>query len=90
MTNWTKEVCGNELPEELQLVSPDTYIQRKNIRYVAGISAVDEMQGMDDHYECFSRFITVDEYNNLAEIKNMKAEEAIDAYTLQLMEEGLL
>ena len=89
MTNWTKEVCGNELPEELQLVSPDTYIQRNNIRYVAGTFTMDE-QGMGDHYECFSRFITVDEYNNLSEIKNMKAEEAIDAYTLQLIEEGLL
>ena len=38
--------------------------------------------------EC--RIISIDEYNLLESIKEIKTDEAIDGYTLQLIEEGLL
>ena len=48
------------------------------------------MGSIGAHYECMSRFITVDEYNNLAAQREIKTEEAIDAYTMQLIEGGVL
>lgn len=90
MTGWKKEVCGNTMPQELQKVSADTYIQRKDIVLVEGT----EETGMPEHYECLSRFVTVDEYNMLlavAETVQFKQEqEIIDDYTMSLIEEGAL
>ena len=65
MTGWELECCGAERPQELQMVSPDTYIERKNIHWA-------------------------DEYNNLSAQREIKVEEAIDAYTMQLIEGGVL
>lgn len=91
MTDWKTEVCGADMPQELELVSPDTYIERKNIHFVVPEEdPVLEENQMSPHYECTSRFISVTDYNNLKSIQNLKTDEAIDAYTMQLIEEGVL
>lgn len=41
-------------------------------------------------YECQSREITVSEYQMLRSIEEINTEKAIDEYTLQLIEEGVL
>lgn len=86
MTDWKTEVCGDTMPQELDLVSPDTYIQRKDIHLVPA----DFERGTEEHYECLRRFITVAEYNNLKAIEDFRTDEAIDAYTLSLIEGGIL
>ena len=91
MTDWKTEVCGVDMPQELELVSPDTYIQRKNIHFV--VPEEDPVLGesqMSAHYECTSRFISITDYNNLKSIESMKSEEAVDAYTMELIREGVL
>lgn len=91
MKEWTKEICA-ERPELLQRVAPDIYIERKDIvsTYHQGS---DGMPGYTD-YECLSREISVSEYNLLKDIANISTQEAvdsaIDAYTEQLIEEGIL
>lgn len=75
-------------PQELQLVSPDTYIQRKDIKKVDH-EATEDMPAYID-YECMSREITVSEYQMLESITQISNEKAIDEYTLQLIEEGVL
>jgi hypothetical protein len=87
MTQWTEERCSEE-PEELQLIAPDLYIERRNIRKVE----YDAVEGQEAYtgYECESREITVSEYENLKSIEQMQTEKAIDEYTAQLMEEGVI
>lgn len=87
MKEWTEEKCS-EQPEELQLISADTYMQRKNITE----KQVEESEGIPAHTEwvCESREISVSEYNMLQSIKEIKTNEAIDNYTAQLMEEGVI
>lgn len=85
MTSWTEDIT-TEKPEELTHASPTSYIQRRNIHS-------QEVQMDDTSYtqwisEC--RIISIDEYNLLESIKEIKTDEAIDGYTLQLIEEGLL
>lgn len=41
-------------------------------------------------YECMSREISVSEYQMLQSIAEINTQDAIDAYTEQLIEEGLL
>ena len=85
MTSWTQDIC-TEKPEELTYASPTSYIQRRNIH--------SEEVTMDDtsytQWVSESRIISIDEYNLLESIKEIKTDEAIDNYTLQLIEEGLL
>lgn len=87
MKTWSQELCA-EKPEELQLVAPDTYLQRKDIEEYQE----PEKDGMPAHsgWKCMSREISVSEYNMLQSFAEIKTDEAIDAYTLQLMEEGIL
>ena len=102
MKEWTKERCSEE-PQELQLVadgiySAETnlgdfvadgiYIQRKNIKKVQH-EATEGMEAYTD-WECDSREITVSEYQMLESIKQINTDKAIDDYTAQLIEEGLL
>lgn len=89
MKQWTEERCS-EQPQELQLISSDTYIQRRNITKVE--HEVDEAAGTDAYTEwvCESREIGVSEYEMLKSIEEIDTTEAIDAYTLALIEEGLL
>lgn len=87
MKEWTVERCEKK-PQELQLVSPDTYIQRKDIKKV-NHEATEDTPAYTD-YECMSREITVSEYQMLESITQISNEKAIDEYTLQLIEEGVL
>ena len=87
MKEWTVERCEKK-PQELQLVSPDTYIQRKDIKKVDH-EATEDMPAYTD-YECMSREITVSESQMLESITEISNEKAIDEYTLQLIEEGVL
>lgn len=89
MKQWTEERCS-EQPQELQLISSDTYMQRRNIKEVK--HEADEAAGTDAYTEwvCESREISVSEYEMLKSIEEIDTTEAIDAYTLALIEEGLL
>lgn len=87
MKEWTKERCS-EQPEELQLVSPDTYIERRNIVAVDH-EETEEMAAYTD-YECESREISVAEYQMLKSIEAIDNQKAVDDFTMQLIEEGLL
>lgn len=87
MKQWTEERCEVR-PEALQLVGPDLYIQRRNITE----QAHEEKDGMAAYtdFVCESREITVSEYEMLKSIEEIDTSQAIDEYTLQLMEEGVL
>lgn len=87
MTNWSEDICS-EKPQELTMASPNSYIQRRNIQEVE-IPAEGDMSGYTQWVsEC--RIISIDEYNLIESIKEIRTDEAIDNYTLQLIEEGLL
>lgn len=89
MKQWAEERCS-EQPQELQLISNGTYMQRRNIKEVK--HEADEVLGIDGYTEwvCESREISVDEYEMLKSIEEIDTTEAIDAYTLQLLEEGVI
>lgn len=89
MTEWTKEYCS-ERPDDLQIIAPGLYIQRKDIVEVE--YEADEIAGTDAYtgYECMSREITVSEYAMLQSIVEIDTDKAIDEYTMQLIEEGVL
>lgn len=72
----------------MQLVAPELYMERRNIRKVEH----EEADGRDayEEYICESREITVSEYEMLKSIEAIDTSKAIDDYTLQLMEEGVL
>ena len=87
MTDWKKEICSSE-PAELQSVSKDNFIERRNIVEVEH----DKTEDMPAYtsWECDSRFISKDEYNLLKAIEGISTQDAIDAYTEQLIEGGIL
>lgn len=87
MTEWKQERCANR-PDEVQTIAPGTLIQRKDIREVTH-PATDEQPEYTD-YECMSREITTSEYEMLRSIEEIDNTKAIDAYTMQLIEEGVL
>ena len=69
-------------------MGPDLYIQRKSIEAVEH-EATDEQEAYTD-YECDSREITMSEYQMLESIEEIDTAKAIDEYTLQLIEEGVI
>ena len=87
MKQWTEERSAQR-PAELQLVAPNLYIQRRNIEQ----QEHEERDGMAAYtdYVCESREITESEYELLKSIEEISTEKAIDEYTLQLMEGGIL
>lgn len=87
MKEWTKERCS-EKPEQLQLVAPDIYIERKDIVEVRH-EETDYMPAYTD-YECMSREISVSEYNMIKSITEINTNNAIDAYTEELIKEGII
>lgn len=87
MKQWAEERIEKR-PAELQLVAPNLYIQRRNIT-AQEHEARDGMAAYTD-YVCESREITESEYAMLKSIEEINTEKAIDEYTLQLMEEGVL
>ena len=87
MKEWSKEICS-EKPEQLQLIAPDTYIERKDIVEVQH-EETEDMAAYTD-YECMSREISVSDYNMISSISEININAAIDAYTEELIEEGAL
>ena len=87
MKEWSKEICS-EKPEQLQLIAPDTYIERKDIVEVQH-EETEDMPAYTD-YECMSREISVRDYNMISSISEININAAIDAYTEELIEEGAL
>lgn len=91
MKQWTEERCA-EKPKELQLVAPNLFIQRRNITE----QHHEEKDGQPEFtdFVCESREITESEIAILQSVEEIQTEksvtEAIDQYTLQLMEEGVL
>lgn len=69
-------------------MAPDIYIQRRDITAVEH-EETGETPAYTD-YECQSREITVSEYQMLQSIEEISNEKAIDQYTMQLIEEGVL
>jgi hypothetical protein len=89
MTEWTKEFCSSK-PDEVQTIAPGLLIQRKDITEV--VHEADETAGTEAYtvWECMSREITVSEYQMLQSITEIDNGKAIDNYTMQLIEEGVL
>lgn len=89
MKAWINERCA-ERPEELQDIGCGLYMERRNIREVH--HEADEVAGTEEYtdYECECREVTADEYHVLQSIKEIDTSSAIDAYTQELLEEGLL
>lgn len=88
MKQWKEERLASR-PEELQLIAqPDLYIQRRNIRE----EHHDETDNMSEYtdYVCDSREITESELAMLESIEEIDTNKAIDEYTLQLMEGGII
>ena len=78
MTAWFEEECGSTKPEELQIISPNTFMERKDLYENNGV------------WFSTSRKIKFDEYYLLKSIEEINTDKAIDDYTMQLIEEGLL
>lgn len=89
MKAWKQERCS-EQPEELQDIGGGLYMERRNI--TAENHEADEAAGVEAYtdYVCESREITQDEYNMLKSINEHNDQETIDAYTEQLLEEGVI
>jgi len=85
--NWKQETCAIQ-PDEIQIIADGIYMQRKNIREVVR-EAIEGQEGYTS-WECDSREISVTDYNILKELENVQVDDAIDAYTMQLIEEGVL
>lgn len=87
MQAWKKEISASE-PLPLEIVAPDTYIQRKDIVAVEH-EKTEERDAYTD-YECMSREISVSDYHMLESIEQISTDKAIEEYTLQLMQEGAI
>ena len=87
MKPWVPEVCSSQ-PEELQIIGPETYIQRRNITAVEH----PEQDGTPAYtdYKCESREITFSEFFNDTSTTEIYTSKAIDDYTMQLIEQGVL
>ena len=87
MTEWKKERCS-ERPLELQTIAPGLCMERRNIVEVEHDGS-DGLEAYTD-YECECREITKSEYNMLKSVEAINVAAAIDQYTMQLIEEGVL
>lgn len=89
MKEWKQERCAQR-PEELQRISKETYIQRRNIREAT--HEADEDAGTEAYTEwvCESREIGISEYEMLKSVEEINTQKAIDDYTEMLIEEGIL
>lgn len=87
MKQWKEERCSTQ-PKELEVIADGVLMQRRNIEAVEH-EATEEMAAYTD-YACESREITVSEYEMLKSIEGINTDKAIEEYTLQLMEEGVI
>lgn len=89
--NWKKEVCATQ-PDEIQIIASNVYMERRNI--VEKQSEATEQQTSYTYWECESREIGISDYNLIKALGEVKVEDAIDdaidSYTIQLIEEGVL
>ena len=88
MTDWKQEISPQQ-PPELQVIGNNLYMERKNIREVE-VHPIDEGQEPYTQWESDSREITFDEYHMLKSIEAIDTQAAIDDYTLQLIQEGVI
>lgn len=81
LISWFKNRYG-ERPAEREEITPGTLIQRRNIHEVT----------VDDRtvYECEERWVDGDAYAIVSMIEEISTDKAIDDYTEQLIEEGIL
>lgn len=82
MTAWFEEECGSAKPEELQVIAPNTFMERKDL--------IQKTVNEELIWFSTSRKIKFDEYYLLKSIEEINTDKAIDDYTMQLIEEGLL
>ena len=87
MKQWKEERCSTQ-PKELEVIADGVLMQRRNIEAVEH-EATENMAAYTD-YVCESREITVSEYEMLKSIEGINTDKAIEEYTLQLMEEGVI
>ena len=89
MKAWKEERCSSQ-PNELQDIGGGLLIERRNIREVE--HPADRKSGTPAYTEwvCESREIEQSEYQMLKSIEEIDNQEAIDAYTNQLIEEGVI
>ena len=87
MKQWKEERCSTQ-PKELEVIADGVLMQRRNIEAVEH-EATEDMAAYTD-YVCESREITVSEYEMLKSIEGINTDKAIEEYTLQLMEEGVI
>lgn len=91
MKQWAKEISPQK-PAELQLIAPNLFIQRRNI--VEQEHEEQEGQPAYTDFVCESREITESELAMLQSVEEIQTDKAvssaIDEYTMQLMEGGLL
>ena len=93
MKNWKEEHLSAERePELLQVIADGLYMERRNIRLVE--HEVTETRDAYSEYVCECREIEASEYYMLQSITEIRTDEAvsnaIDEYTLSLMEGGVL
>lgn len=86
MTEWKEEISSVEM-RELQVIAEDVYMQRRNIRQEQVTSADGEPYSQ---WRSESREISANEYRMLKSIEEIDTRQAIDDYTMQLIEEGVL
>lgn len=72
----------------MQEIAPDLLMERRNIEKVE--HEAEEGRDAYEEYVCESREITVSEYAMLKSIETIDNAKAIDDYTMQLIEEGVL
>ncbi len=84
---WKEEHCSTR-PDKKQIVAEGVLIERRNIREVHH-EATDDMLGYDE-WVCESREIAMADYQIIKAVEEIDTNAAIDAYTEQLIEEGLL
>ena len=89
MKDWRTERCAKR-PEEHQNLGGGIYMERRNI--VEEHHEADPDAGIEAYtdYVCESREISESEYLMLKSIEEIDTTKAIDDYTEQLIEEGLL
>lgn len=87
MKQWKEERCKMQ-PEELEVIAPGVYMQRRNIAAVEH-EATENMAAYTD-YVCECREIGESEYEMIKSIESINTDKAIEEYTLQLMQEGAI
>ena len=92
------ESMQSDKPLDIDTISsPNIVYQRKNIKSVEATGSEEDLTYKPKHWECEERELTQDEYSQYLiameqakEINEHSDEEAIDNYTRQLMDEGVI